>query len=645
MSDFQGRRPADRAPFGTAGGLGDVHQVVFRWDGNQGRQGTGMTAVAHSCSAGRAEELGRELGSLLWVSGTASPRPSVVRTLSRDGDVMLVQRWPTTDRGGRPSTVSHALIGDPRFLKTRQCLGLAYGGWGTQESAEAAAGPLDTVDCAKLDAVARRRLPAMRELLPTVQHAVTLVTAEWLRDPTQRVSLLTNEENPPRWPDRDAMPVAYLGLFLLFGSWLGEEWTFATYDTVDTHQLRLMCVPRWEPDSGGSGPLARVMGRPPAQPQFEHRAAARLVDHVLTHPADGPGVPQLVDRLSGGAALDWPRRRALLKDVLDAERRSGPRTTTTAPPRPAEPEPDVAPTLVPTPPQPDPVPPPPPPTPVPAPQPAPPPTLPTTPPTPTPPPVRPSAPRPAAPTTGPPAVGHETPALQEDLRAPRRRNAVPHGRPTEDLYTLPDQALLDELRSGELSQEAMERVLNELGDEDRVRARGTAMRHELCAEVLRNDLYLTWKGPGAEPASRMAMAHVAADLFGWAVAPLARDERYLIDLQELLHRVCLDRHPAAGNWLWESIIAPTSGRAPDLPPVLWQQILRDVITAPSTTTHAPSTTQASHAPHASPEPSTVAPERRTSGSRFSELTSSPGCVVGTGFGVIIVLLALALIFA
>ncbi|MFE4646568.1 hypothetical protein ACFRFS_37150, partial [Streptomyces sp. NPDC056730] len=119
MNDFEEQRPSRRTAGGMSGaggsgaagsGSGSVHQVVFRWDGNQGRQGTGMTAVAHSCPAGRAEELGRELGPLLWVSGTAAPRQSVVRVLSRDGDVMLVQRWPTTDRGGRPSTVSHVLI-------------------------------------------------------------------------------------------------------------------------------------------------------------------------------------------------------------------------------------------------------------------------------------------------------------------------------------------------------------------------------------------------------------------------------------------------------------------------------------------------------------------------------------------------------
>lgn len=137
MSDFQERMPpAGSGGPGGGGAAGPVHQMIFRWDGNQGRQGTGMKAVAHSCPAERAEQLGAELGPLLWVSGAAAQRQSVVRTLSRDGEVMLVQRWPTTDRGGRPSTVSHVLVGDPRALKTRQCLGLSHGGWGNRESAE-----------------------------------------------------------------------------------------------------------------------------------------------------------------------------------------------------------------------------------------------------------------------------------------------------------------------------------------------------------------------------------------------------------------------------------------------------------------------------------------------------------------------------
>ncbi|MEN1888792.1 hypothetical protein [Streptomyces mirabilis] len=357
MSDFQDRvsdYPDRRSPaahgeqagaHGPGGGGigGSVHQVVFRWDGNQGRQGTGMKAVAHSCPAERAEELGRELGPLLWVSGTAASRQSVVRTLSRDGDVMLVQRWPTTDRGGRPSTISHVLIGDPGTLKIRQCLGLSYGGWGSRESAEKASGRLRVIECAQLDALARKRLPAMLELLPAVKHALILVAAEWLRDPAQRVSLLADEKGQPGWPDQDSVPVAYLGLFLLFGRWLGQEWTFATHDTVDTHQLRLTCVPHWEPDAGGAGPLARVTGRR-VTPRFEHKAAARLVDHLLdrlrAHPDAAAGVPQLVDELAGGAGLEWARRRVLLHEILSTDRRTGTRADAPAPaPRSAEPGP------------------------------------------------------------------------------------------------------------------------------------------------------------------------------------------------------------------------------------------------------------------------------------------------------------------
>ncbi|MEU6331222.1 hypothetical protein ABZ851_28690 [Streptomyces sp. NPDC047049] len=701
MSDFQERRPpADRGGPGSGGpggggpgggaAAGPVHQVVFRWDGNQGRQDTGMKAVAHSCSAGRADQLGRELGPLLWVSGAAAQRQSVVRTLSRDGEVMLVQRWPTTDRGGRPSTVSHVLVGDPRALKTRQCLGLSHGGWGNRESAERAAGRLRPVECGQLDAVARRRLPGMQELLPTVQHALILVTAEWLRDPARRVSLLTDEEKLPGWPGRDAAPLVYLGLFLLFGSWLGQEWTYATYDTADTHQLRLMCVPRWEPDAGGSGPLARIAGHPPADLRFEHRAAARLVSHLLAHPADGPGVPQLADALKDGAALGWPQRRSLLKEILDTGPRTGPRTAA-APhrlpspelpspelpsselpsselpsselpsselpspelpspedeparspvARPVAPQPEPAPAPVPPTPTLTPVSPPPALTPEPSPEPAP------TPAPPTPLPVRTPAHRPATLGTGQ-AAAPEASALHEDLRAPQRRNAQQRGLLRERLRTHSDGLLLDELRSTDLPADSLDLLLHELGDDDRVRGRETKMRHELCAEVLRHGLYFEPNGQGAQTLSRTAMASRAADLFTWAVAPLARDERYRRDLQELLHRMCRDRHPTAGNWLWQSIITPANGLPPDLPPVLWQQILRDVIGQSAAPRTAPSTSHAA-SPAAlvattSTEPSATVPDPPTVGARLSDLATNPGCVVGTGIGVMAVLIAILLIF-
>jgi hypothetical protein len=671
-----------------------VHQVVFRWDGNQGRQGTGMKAVAHSCPAERAEELGRELGPLLWVSGTAAARQSVVRTLSRDGDVMLVQRWPTTDRGGRPSTISHVLIGAPGTLKTRQCLGLSYGGWGSRESAEKASGRLRVIECAQLDAVARKRLPAMLELLPAVKHALILVAAEWLRDPAQRVSLLAEEKGQPGWPDQDTVPVAYLGLFLLFGRWLGQEWTFATHDTVDTHQLRLTCVPHWEPDVGGAGPLARVTGRR-VTPRFEHKAAARLVDHLLdhllAHPDAAAGVPHLVDELAGGAGLEWARRRVLLNEILSTDRRTGPRTDATAPapaPRSAEPGPvgegderderdegdedreraettppprPPKPYAYPAPhldPHPDPY----------------------------------SDPHPNAytdphpdsyadpypdtyaapasevsPPMAPPrplrtpvqapvrTPAHEAYGFHEDLRDHRRGNHMQRSLLAARLRTLPDELLLGELRSADLPPESVELLLDELGNDHRVQERGPEMRHDLCAEVLHNGLYFTPYGQGPEPVSRTAMVTRAADLFTWAVAPLAREERYLRDLRELLHRMTRDSHPTGGNWLRQSIIAPANGQVPDLPPVLWQQILRDVLSRGERAPSAPQPLSAPQLPSASqppytvpapttaPEPSSTPPRPPTLTSRLSDLTNNPGCVMGVGFAVIAVLITIVLI--
>ncbi|MFI1762700.1 hypothetical protein ACH41H_11710 [Streptomyces sp. NPDC020800] len=762
-----------------------VHQVVFRWDGNHGRQGTGMNAVAHSCPAGRAEELGRDLGPLLWVSGAAAARPSVVRTLSRDGDVMLVQRWPTTDRAGRPSTVSHVLVGSPAVLKTRQCLGLAWGGWRKQEKAEGESGSLPEIDCRRLDELARTRLPDMLDGLHTVEHALILVTAELLRDPAQRVSLLLEEKPPRDWPDPDGVPLVYLGLFLIFGSWLRHEWTFATYDTVDTHPLRLMSVPRWEPDTGGSGPLARVMGRRPARPGLEHRAAQRLVHHVLAHRRAPAGVPHLVGDLADGAALDWERRRARLQDILatgrptgygaaapssrpagggqapDRDRdpaRDGDRDLDVGPDldrdqdrdraldrdpdlepdrdrdrdldRSAEPrryggqerapeqgqghdheqgqgqlratagpelrsEPAAAPPQARTyqPPAHEPV-------------------QETaqgpahesgyetgweTPHKPGYEPRRPGsvAPQGPAPGSGLPRTGPSGPtglsgpsgptglsapsgpggpggpggpsgptvqagpngttardpyALQRQLREYRRGDHMLRGRLMAQLAEQSDVFLLGELRSGQLSQDSLDLVLSELGRSDRDKVRDPEMRHALCAQMLGNDLYFTPQQLGAEGASRAAMAERAAVLFHWAVAPLARDERYLNELLELQYRMSRDRHPTTGNWLWQTIVEPPDGRVPDLPPALWRQILQDAISRssrPSAVPPAPVTTplpsapahpQAHTASSASSASSVFTVERPGLGDRFGELLVNPGCVIGTAFGLLVVLI-------
>lgn len=645
MSDFRDRDPVHAEPAGVRGPAdGDaestVHQVVFRWEGNHGRQDTGMNAVARSCSAERAEEVGRDLGRLLWVSGAAAERHSVVRALSRDGDVLLVQRWPTTDRAGRRSTVSQVLIGAPKTLKTYQCLGLSYRGWGDRDAAERATGRLDPIPCAELDARARRRLPGMVDALPTVEHALILVAAEWLRDPTQRVSLLTQEQNPPGWPDRDTTPLVCLGLYLLFGSWLGGKWTFATYDAVDTHPLRLMCVPHWEAEAGGAGgPLARVMGRQPSKPGFEHRAAARLVEHLLAHPDAGPGVPQLVDELRDGALLDWPQRRARLQEIIDADRtdhahRTGhaDRTDRTTkhptaraaapahhPPAPASP-PASSPAPYPEP-------------------------VSTPPPPPSPPPPA-SPPPPVSPATAPSwahqehgtgsaapdggGPGPDVRALHRALLDHRRDDLVQRSTLRAQLGGLPDEVLLDELCSGELPQDSVELLLDELGLPRRVHARRKDVQRALCAEVLRKGLYFPPYGQDAEGASRMGLAVRAAQLFTWAVAPLAREERYLLDLRELVHRMGRDRHPTAGTWIWQSIITPANGEVPDLPPTVWQLLLRDMISrndgppADAPPPDAPAAREATTSPDTAPDAS--GPHAGTG--RLSELIYHSGCLVG-----------------
>jgi len=618
VNDFQDRGP--------------VHQVVFRWDGNQGRQGTGMNAVAHSCDAGRAEELGRELGSLLWVSGTAAARPSVVRTLSRDGDVLLVQRWPTKDRGGRPSTISHVLAGDRGTLNTERCLGLAYRGWCKQESAEQALRRPPEIDPAELEELAGKRLPEMVQRLPEVAHALTLATAELLRDPEQRVSLLLEKRTPSHWPTPDTVPVVYLGLFLIFGTWLRQTWTFATYDTVDSHPLRLMAVPRWEVDAGGAGPLARIMGRKEANPRFEHKAALQLVRHLLAHPEAAPGVPQLARELPEGAALDWEHRRARLKEILGTDRTPAAGTRIPVPdPVPAPPEPyrDSYPEQ----------------------------------------PYagepyaeqgyaeegyaeqpyaeqgyakegyaeqpygkRPYAERQPEPyedlAAAPGPRGHDARALHESLRVHQRGDVMGQSVLLTELRGQPDELLLHELRSGELPLQSVELLLTVLGDPDRVQARPQKLRLELCAEVLDKDLYFTPHGPTADGRSGAGRASRAAHLFAWAVAPSARELRDLElgRLQEFLERMSRDSHPTTGNWFRQTFVKPPNGRFPDLPPAVWGQLLGNALLRSDRPHAAPPVPQVSPVPPQSPP---RLPEQRLI-AKLSGAMGGPGCVLGGG---------------
>ncbi|MDX2543088.1 hypothetical protein ACOT81_22880 [Streptomyces sp. WI04-05B] len=581
-----------------------VHQVVFRWEGNQGRQGTGMKAVAHSCSAERAEQLGRELGPLLWVSGPGAARPSVVRTLSRDGEVLLVGRWPTTDRTGRPSTASHVLTGAPATLSTLRCLGLAYGGWSSREFAERAAGPKPVIDCAHLDDLAHERLPRMEARLENVRGALMMATAEWLRDPAQRVSLLVGEERPAGWPNQDEAALVYLGLFLLFDDWPGRDWTFATYDTVDTHPLRLTSVPRWEQETGGSGPLARVMGGRTVDARFEHQAASRLVDHLLAHRGAPPGVPQLTKELRDGATMDWERRRDLLRRILRTEHRpSGPRTETPQDrQRERQPEPQQEPHRETTYEKPQ---------------------------------SQPQSQPSPRPQSQPSSAyqQHQQRQLHDDLRGDERGDQVEHRILMAQLQKAPDDVLFRELlQADELPPRSVGLLLTELGNPQRRETRPRKMRQDLCAQVLRNHLYLTPHGQTGESMSGAALADRAAHLFSWAVAPLAREEEYLHDLHEMLYTMVRAPHPVWTNWLSRTLVSPTNGEVPDLPPSVWQQILRDALVRP-----------AGSQPTVLPPPPTTTPQSPAPLSGLDKLTSDVGCVIGACVTVIVVLITIAVI--
>jgi hypothetical protein len=462
------------------------------------------------------------------------------------------------------------------------------------------------IDCEELDVHVRQRLPKMEARLDSVRGALMLATAEWLRDPAQRVSLLVEEEKLSGWPERDETPLVYLGLFLLFHDWPGHEWTFATYDTVDTHPLRLTSVPRWEQDTGGSGPLARVMGGRTANPRFEHQAAFRLVEHLLAHRDAPPGVPQLTVELSDGATMDWERRQDLLKQILKPDRRPRypehsdhsdhseyeekhhqPQHQPQPPPRH---EPPPQPQHQPQPPY-----------------------------------RAPKYEEPQAPYAHP----HH---LHEDLRDHERGNHMQRSFLMAQLHDLPDEVLLHELRSGELPADSVELLLSELGTHQRRTTRPPEMQHALCAQVLSKHLYLGPHGQPGEHMSGAAQAGRAADLFTWAVAPLARDERYLRDLYELMHSMSRAPHPIGSNWLEQSIISPVNGEVPDLPPTVWRQLLHEALAR-----------KERPRPAVPPPPPPAAPESPTPMSRLSELSSNVGCVLGVFFTMIVVLIAIVLI--
>ncbi|WP_406139484.1 hypothetical protein OH828_20525 [Streptomyces anulatus] len=573
-----------------SGPSGRLDQVVFRWDGNQGRSSTGMAAVAHSCSAERAESLRRELGPLLWVPGPGpAPRASSVRVSSRAVGTVLLQRWPTLDRGGRPSTACHAVFGGADTLTPLRCLGLGGSAWSDRAVAETAAGGLPTLDGARLRATAAERLRMMFDELPVVKEPLTVVTAEWLRDPSRRLSVLAEEHDLPGWPRRNAAPLLYLGLLSVFGDWFGTKWSYATYDTVDTHALRLTCVPEWSSQAAGARSLARIRLRPPAEEDVETAAAKEMVEYVLDRAGAAPGVPHLTGELLSGARLPRQERREALRRMLNARHAPAPA------PAPEEEDRHVR----------------------------------------------------QEERYGQQGrqedrytsdhreedrydgrqnreedryarqdregrLEQERRRLQEELLVHQRVDGAQSARLAARLRDLRDDPLLTLLCADGLPWASRDLVLNELARPERRRSRDEATAHALCTEVLRHNLYFRPGRPEADSPSAPEMRERAAELFSWAVAPLVRDPHRAPDLRPLFNIVLKDGRGTGMEWLRRILVAPPGGRAPDLPPQLWQQVVTDLLAHPVSVTApgpapAPARAQApAHVPPtAAPAPAPV----------------------------------------
>ncbi|KQX37555.1 hypothetical protein ASD97_06780 [Streptomyces sp. Root63] len=589
---------------------GRLDQVVFRWDGNQGRSSTGMAAVAHSCSAERAESLRRELGPLLWVPGPGpAPRASSVRVSSRAVGTVLLQRWPTLDRGGRPSTACHAVFGDADTLTPLHCLALVGNAWSDLAVAETAAGGLPTLDGARLRATAAKRLRKMFDELPVVKEPLTVVTAEWLRDPSRRLSLLAEKHDLPGWPRWNAAPLLYLGLLSVFGDWFGTEWSYATYDTVDTHPLRLTCVPEWSSQAAGARSLARIRLRPPAEKDIETAAAKEMVEYVLDRPGAAPGVPHLTGELLSGARLPRQERREALRRMLTArhapapapareedryatESRQGDRYAREGrendryanEPRQedryaredreddryaTEPRQEDRYARE----------------------------------------VRENARYATEPRQEDRYARQDSQArhdqerrrLQEELLVHQRVDAAQSARLAARLRDLRDDPLLTLLCADGLPWASRDLVLDELARPERRRSRDEATAHALCTEVLRHNLYFRPGRPEADSPSAPEMRKRAAELFSWAVAPLVRDPHRAPDLRPLFNIVLKDGRGTGMEWLRSILVAPQSGRAPDLPPQLWQQVVADLLAHPvAVTAPGPAPAQAPAPAHVPP---------------------------------------------
>lgn len=278
-----------------------LHQLVFRWAGNQQQHGTGITAVARSCDAERADALSRDLLPLLRVEG--GTRPGLVRViLEATGDVVLIRREVGKDAHGRRSTLSHALVAGSDVLRPQLCLSLIDWDWAWAALPESPSGQIDPMERWRLTDAAGTAMELGDENagqvgvtpgswyarnVDQVAEALTVLAAQLLRAPWGRVSVRAS--GLPTWPTGNYAPMVIWGLCGIFGDWFGPDyWSFATYATGDTYPLRITFVPEWRHSAVQDPGLTRV-DLHHAVEDDAHRIAAELVRRFLSAPMEPLG--------------------------------------------------------------------------------------------------------------------------------------------------------------------------------------------------------------------------------------------------------------------------------------------------------------------------------------------------------------------
>ncbi|MEV5238348.1 hypothetical protein AB0K89_04355 [Streptomyces cinnamoneus] len=287
-----------------------VDQVVFRWAGNRtGR--AGIAAVAQSCDKGQAHDMAERLGVVLRVMG-GERRTSIVRLRWAPGRMVLLRRTPGEDAHGRGSTVCHALVAPADLLSPIRCLAFGATPWAEDGWAERISGDIDTLS---YDWLCTSAEAAMRQLPAAVAHVarpLECLVAQLLRTPSDRVSARTGElPVVPAPPDADGPAdgpldpalVVLFGLCGIFRKWLPGNWTYATYDTVDSHDLRVVFVPEWRPSHEEDARLRRIDLADPGIDRAA-RLARDLVRHYLDHVAAAGDAEGYVEPLRLAGPLD-----------------------------------------------------------------------------------------------------------------------------------------------------------------------------------------------------------------------------------------------------------------------------------------------------------------------------------------------------